>query len=98
MDIAMLGMGRMGRAVARRLLAGGYSVVVWNRSPGRVDEVVAAGAKDAGLAAGAARATGVELPRAELVEALYRRAADTGAADEDIVAVAARYRRGRSGG
>ena len=54
----------------------------------------ALGAKDAGLAAGAARAAGVELPLADLVEALYRRAAESGAADEDIIAVAARYRSG----
>jgi 3-hydroxyisobutyrate dehydrogenase-like beta-hydroxyacid dehydrogenase len=48
MDIAVLGMGRMGQALARRLLGGGHSVVVWNRSPGKADEVVAAGAKEAG--------------------------------------------------
>jgi 3-hydroxyisobutyrate dehydrogenase-like beta-hydroxyacid dehydrogenase len=50
----------------------------------------ALGAKDAGLAAAAARAAGVELPLAELVEALYRQAAP----EEDIVAVADRYRSG----
>jgi len=48
MDIAVLGMGRMGRAVAGRLLGGGHSVVVWNRSKGRADDVVAAGAREAG--------------------------------------------------
>jgi len=48
MDIAVLGMGRMGQAVAKRLLGGGHSVVVWNRSPGKADDLVAAGAKEAG--------------------------------------------------
>ncbi len=43
----MLGMGRMGRALAHRLLDTGHQVTVWNRSPGRADEVVARGAKEA---------------------------------------------------
>src|SRR5438270_11400995 len=47
MDIAVLGMGRMGQAVARRLLGGGHDVVVWNRSPGRAEKVVAAGGWEA---------------------------------------------------
>jgi 3-hydroxyisobutyrate dehydrogenase len=48
MDIAVLGMGRMGQALASRLLGGGHDVVVWNRSPGQADKVVAAGAREAG--------------------------------------------------
>ena len=46
MDVAVLGMGRMGRAVAGRLVVGRHDVVVWNRSPGRAAEVVAAGARE----------------------------------------------------
>src|SRR5581483_6739452 len=42
MDIAVLGMGRMGQALAKRLLGGGHAVVVWNRSPGKADEAVEA--------------------------------------------------------
>jgi 3-hydroxyisobutyrate dehydrogenase len=53
MDIAVLGMGRMGQAVARRLLDGGHSVVVWNRSKGKADPVLAAGAREAGSVADA---------------------------------------------
>ena len=53
MDVAVLGMGRMGRAVARRLLDGGHSVVVWNRSKGRADELLSAGAGQAGSIADA---------------------------------------------
>ena len=34
MRIAVLGMGKMGHAVAGRLLEGGHEVTVWNRSPG----------------------------------------------------------------
>ena len=35
MDVAVLGMGRMGSALAGRLLGDGHRVAVWNRSPGR---------------------------------------------------------------
>src|SRR5205807_1650037 len=47
MDIAVLGMGRMGRALAGRLLEGGHRVAVWNRSKGKAGEIVAAGAREA---------------------------------------------------
>jgi 3-hydroxyisobutyrate dehydrogenase len=51
MDVAVLGMGRMGRAIAGRLLEGGHRVTVWNRSPGRAAEIVSAGGREAlGLA------------------------------------------------
>ncbi|MFD0578210.1 NAD(P)-binding domain-containing protein [Dactylosporangium darangshiense] len=43
----MLGVGRMGRAIAGRLLAGGHRVTVWNRSPGKAGEVVADGGREA---------------------------------------------------
>jgi len=46
MRIAVLGMGRMGRAVAGRLLAGGHEVTVWNRSPGKADDLAGQGAAD----------------------------------------------------
>lgn len=44
MEIAVLGMGRMGRALAQRLLDGGHDVVVWNRTPGSGAEVTERGA------------------------------------------------------
>ncbi|GAF48594.1 NAD(P)-dependent oxidoreductase [Rhodococcus wratislaviensis] len=47
MNIAVLGMGRMGRALAGRLLAGGHQVTVWNRSTGKAREIVSAGAREA---------------------------------------------------
>jgi 3-hydroxyisobutyrate dehydrogenase-like beta-hydroxyacid dehydrogenase len=48
MDVAVLGQGRMGRALAGRLLEGGHGVAVWNRSKGKAGEVVSAGAWEAG--------------------------------------------------
>jgi 3-hydroxyisobutyrate dehydrogenase-like beta-hydroxyacid dehydrogenase len=47
MNVAVLGMGQMGRSLALRLLDGGHRVVVWNRSKGRAGEVVSAGAREA---------------------------------------------------
>ena len=47
MEIAVLGMGHMGRALAGRLLDGGHQVKVWNRSKGRAGEVVSEGAREA---------------------------------------------------
>ncbi|MDQ2881585.1 MAG: NAD(P)-dependent oxidoreductase [Actinomycetota bacterium] len=47
MHIAVLGMGRMGRAMALRLINQGHEVTIWNRTPGRAGEVTAAGAREA---------------------------------------------------
>ena len=47
MNVAVLGMGRMGQALARRLLEGGHRLSVWNRSPGKAGDVVSAGAREA---------------------------------------------------
>ncbi len=46
MRIAVLGLGRMGCALADRLLEGGHEVVVWNRSPGKAADLSDAGAKE----------------------------------------------------
>jgi 3-hydroxyisobutyrate dehydrogenase-like beta-hydroxyacid dehydrogenase len=48
MKIALIGTGRMGTALAKRLVAAGHEVVVWNRSHERAKEAVAAGAHAAG--------------------------------------------------
>jgi 3-hydroxyisobutyrate dehydrogenase-like beta-hydroxyacid dehydrogenase len=45
--VAVLGLGRMGRAVAGRLLDGGCRVTVWNRTPDRAGELVQQGADEA---------------------------------------------------
>ncbi len=44
MELGFVGLGRMGRNMVLRLLRGGHRIVAWNRSPGPVQEVVAAGA------------------------------------------------------
>jgi 3-hydroxyisobutyrate dehydrogenase-like beta-hydroxyacid dehydrogenase len=45
--IGFLGLGTMGKAMATRLVEAGHDVVVWNRSQGPVDEMVAIGARAA---------------------------------------------------
>ena len=45
MDIAMVGLGRMGGNMARRLLRGGHRVVVWNRTYAKAEELGAEGAE-----------------------------------------------------
>lgn len=47
MQLGLLGLGRMGRGMTARLLAGGHQVVVWNRSVGRVQEAAKQGARAA---------------------------------------------------
>ncbi|WP_233284388.1 NAD(P)-binding domain-containing protein [Prescottella equi] len=46
-DIGFLGMGTMGRPMARNLARAGYDVTVWNRSPGKAADVVDYGASEA---------------------------------------------------
>ncbi len=43
-QIGFLGLGNMGSAIAGRLVGAGHSVLVWNRSPGAAEPLVAAGA------------------------------------------------------
>jgi 3-hydroxyisobutyrate dehydrogenase/2-hydroxy-3-oxopropionate reductase len=42
--VAVIGLGAMGSRVARRLVGTGHDVVVWNRSPEKARDLVAAGA------------------------------------------------------
>jgi 6-phosphogluconate dehydrogenase len=44
MQIAMIGLGRMGMNMAKKLLQGGHQVVAYNRTPGKTDQIVAEGA------------------------------------------------------
>jgi 3-hydroxyisobutyrate dehydrogenase len=53
--IAVLGLGAMGRAIAARLLEAGNELSVWNRTPGRDEQLVVAGARRAGSPADAVR-------------------------------------------
>ncbi|UQT58746.1 NAD(P)-dependent oxidoreductase [Streptomyces durmitorensis] len=43
--IAFLGLGHMGTPMARQLLAAGHPLTVWNRTAGKADPLVAAGAR-----------------------------------------------------
>jgi 3-hydroxyisobutyrate dehydrogenase len=45
--VAVLGLGAMGRAIAHRLMGAGHGLTVWNRTPGKDEELVAAGARRA---------------------------------------------------
>jgi 3-hydroxyisobutyrate dehydrogenase len=57
--IGFIGLGLMGRPMAANLLKNGFSVVVWNRTPGKSDALAAAGAKVAATAREAAAAADV---------------------------------------
>lgn len=40
-DVAILGIGRMGTAIARRVIGAGHALTVWNRTPRPADELAA---------------------------------------------------------
>jgi 3-hydroxyisobutyrate dehydrogenase-like beta-hydroxyacid dehydrogenase len=44
-QVAVLGLGKMGEAIARRLLGAGHSLSVWNRTPARAAGLAEAGAQ-----------------------------------------------------
>lgn len=45
MELAMIGLGRMGMNMVRRLLKGGHKVVAYNRSPDKTRQIIKEGAK-----------------------------------------------------
>ena len=47
MKLAMIGLGRMGMNMARRLLQGGHEVVAYNRTPQKVNKLITEGAQGA---------------------------------------------------
>jgi len=53
-NVAVIGLGIMGHAMADHFRAGGHDVAVWNRSPAKADDLVAAGARRAATPADAA--------------------------------------------
>jgi 3-hydroxyisobutyrate dehydrogenase-like beta-hydroxyacid dehydrogenase len=55
MKVGFIGTGRMGRAMARRLIEAGHDVTVFNRTAARAAELVQAGARSAASLAHAAR-------------------------------------------
>ncbi len=60
-DVSVIGLGAMGSALARAQLKAGHTVTVWNRSPEKIDGLVADGAKPAASAAEAVAASPVSL-------------------------------------
>ncbi|KHL24955.1 3-hydroxyisobutyrate dehydrogenase [Croceibacterium mercuriale] len=52
--VTVLGLGTMGAGMAAQLIAAGFDVTVWNRSPDRAEPLVAAGARRAASPAEAA--------------------------------------------
>jgi 3-hydroxyisobutyrate dehydrogenase-like beta-hydroxyacid dehydrogenase len=59
--VGVAGLGRMGRAAAARLLAAGYPVAVYNRTPDRAGELLTLGASWAANPAKLAAETDVVL-------------------------------------
>ncbi len=57
--VTVLGLGDMGRSLARAFLAAGHPTTVWNRSPEKGEDVVALGAVRAASAHEAVRASGL---------------------------------------
>ena len=57
--IAFIGLGIMGSPMARRLLAAGYPLTVWNRTASRAEPLQAEGASVAASPAEAVREAGV---------------------------------------
>lgn len=55
--VTVIGLGAMGRALAHAFLAAGHRTTVWNRTPGRADDLAAAGALVASTVPEAVRAS-----------------------------------------
>lgn len=53
MKVGFIGLGRMGSAIAARVLAGGHDLIVFNRTPEKTFRLGQAGAKVAASIAGA---------------------------------------------
>jgi 3-hydroxyisobutyrate dehydrogenase-like beta-hydroxyacid dehydrogenase len=59
--VSLIGLGAMGSALARTLIEAGHRVTVWNRSPGKAEALVAAGASVVPDAAAAVAASPVTI-------------------------------------
>lgn len=60
-DISVIGLGRMGSAIALALIKAGHGITVWNRSPSKVAPLVERGARPAANPAEAVQASPVVL-------------------------------------
>jgi 3-hydroxyisobutyrate dehydrogenase-like beta-hydroxyacid dehydrogenase len=69
--VTLIGLGPMGRAMAHALLAAGHPVTVWNRTPTRAADVVAAGARLAPTPADALAASDLVILSLTDYQAMY---------------------------
>ncbi|MCM9080981.1 NAD(P)-binding domain-containing protein [Streptomyces sp. NBC_00160] len=76
--VTVVGLGPMGRAMANAYLDAGHEVIVWNRSTGKDDELVARGARRAAGIAEAVAASPLTVLSLIDVEAMYGTLGDTG--------------------
>ena len=81
LSIAVLGIGRMGLPVARRLCQAGHMVHVWNRTRAKAEVLAADGATVHGNAADAARQTDITISLLENGPAVSQVLFDAGVAD-----------------
>jgi 3-hydroxyisobutyrate dehydrogenase-like beta-hydroxyacid dehydrogenase len=80
--VTVIGLGPMGRAMAATLLKAGHPVTVWNRTPGRADQLVASGATLAPTPAQAVAASDFTILSLTDYGAMYDILADPGQALE----------------
>ncbi|WP_281067716.1 NAD(P)-dependent oxidoreductase [Neorhizobium galegae] len=86
--IGIIGLGRMGSAMARRLAAAGFSVTGWSRSgidPARADELGIAGADTLGKLAASSRILILSLMDDAAVSSVLSVLAQTGALDGRLI-------------
>jgi 3-hydroxyisobutyrate dehydrogenase-like beta-hydroxyacid dehydrogenase len=82
MNVTVIGLGPMGRAMSVALLRAGHALTVWNRSSGRAEDVVAAGALRASTPGDAISASDVTILSLTDYAAMYAILADHTAALE----------------
>ncbi|GAA2157191.1 MULTISPECIES: imine reductase family protein [Glycomyces] len=84
-SVTVVGLGPMGRATARILLAAGLDVTVWNRTPGKTEALVELGATPAATAAEAVAANDTVLLSLIHYDAMYGTLADADLTGKTIV-------------
>lgn len=85
MKVGFIGLGRMGSAMADRILGGGHEVAVYNRTASKCDDVVSRGAKRAGSIAEAAGFGAVTITMLENDAALSSVVLDDGGLLESLL-------------
>ncbi len=87
MNLGFLGLGQMGRAMARNLLRAGHSVTVWNRTRSKAEELAASdGARPAASPAEAAQGAHIVLSSLANDEAVIAAVLGQGSAAEPLIA------------